>query len=206
LIDVADGKERKTQDYRNYMTKQQGRFAFALDVHHMGAREFVVITEKGLAYIKGDTTLARLVWRHFKWHDKKAISEKIDETMNIRLSSRMSDREVGAISWSMLVDLVASENGRKAAQPTVKPVTVNGSPIAALQLVQAVAKRDNIETHFSNVESRMIALETAEDVAAFALEGDDMDTLRREFGVVVEKVREILQSKINAKVKLQNVA
>ena len=43
-------------------------------------------------------------------------------------------------------------------------------------------------------------------VAAYPLEGDDMDTLRREFGVVVEKVREILQSKINAKVKLQNAA
>jgi NADH:ubiquinone oxidoreductase subunit D len=35
----------------------------------------------------------------------------------------------------------------------------------------------------------MIALETAEDVAAFALEGDDMDTLRKEFSSVVEKVR-----------------
>jgi hypothetical protein len=206
LLEISDGKERKTQDYRNLITKQMARINFAVDVHNMGVREFVIITERGVAYIKGGSVLAAKVWNHNKWHSKERVKDKRDENMDIPLVTRASDRDVGSISWSMLADLVASENGRKANANPVKPVTVNSSPIAALQLVKAIAQRDNVEVHFSNVESRMMALETAEDVAAFAFEGDDMDEARKLVNKAYEMAREILQGKINAKAALLNKA
>ena len=206
LIEVVDGKERKSQDYRNLITKQRSRIQFALDVHNMNVREYVVISEKGVAFIKGGSPLANKIWAANDWHSKKAISEKRTPDMDIPLTLRASDRGAGEVSWAMLADVVGKANNRKPNQPTVKPVNVNGSPIAGLQLVKAMVAKENAETHFSNVESRMLALETAEDVAAFAFEGDDMAEPRNMLNKAIEKAREILQAKINAKVKMQNAA
>lgn len=205
FIEIVDGKERKTQDYRNLLTRQQQRIQFAVDVHHMGVREWIVITGN-VAFIKGGSTLAHKVWAHQKWASKANVKDKRSPEQDIPLVMRASDRGVGELSWSGLADVIATENNRKQQAPTVKPVTVNSSPIAALQLVQAMSKRDNIETHFSAVESRMLALETAEDVAAFALEGDDMGEARKLYNKAMEKAREILRTKINAKAKLQTAA
>lgn len=206
LIEYVDGKERKSQDYRNLINKQRARIEFALDVHNMGVREFIIISEKGVAYVKGGSTLANKVWQTLEWHNKKAISEKRTPDMDIPLTLRASDRGAGELSWAMLADIVGRANNRKATQPTVKPVTIASSPIAGLHMVKAMAAKENAETHFSNVESRMLALDTAEDVAALACEGDDMADVRKMLDTAFEKAREILQAKINAKMKLHNAA
>ena len=137
-----------------------------------------------------------------KWAEKANIKDKRTELQDIPLVQRASDRGVGEVSWSQFADCVATANNRKAGQSTVKPVTAKSSSVAVLQLVKEVAKRDNVEVHFSSVESRMLALETAEDVAAFAFEGEDMKEALTFYNKGLEMARAILQAKINAKVKL----
>ena len=206
FIDTANGKERKTQDYRNLMAKQTARITFALDVHTMGERGSISINEKGIAFIKGDCKLMHSIWKVLKWNDKPNVRDKLTTSQTVSLVTRASDRSLGEISWAMLADVVASENGRKAAVSTSKPVTAKSPAPTVLQLVKEVMKSDNAQTSMSTVESRMLALETAEDVAAFALEGDDMEDARKLYNKGLEKAREILQSKLNAKHKLQNAA
>jgi len=205
FVEIVDGKERRTQDYRNLISRQMQRIQFAIDVHNMGVREFIVITGN-VAFIKGGSSLAHKVWSHMKWASKANIKDKRSVEQDIPLVLRASDRGTGEMSWANLADVVATDNNRKQAAPTVKPVTVNGSPIAALQLVQQMAKRDNIEVHFSAVESRMLALETAEDIAAFAFEGPEMNEARKLYNKAMEMAREVLTTKINAKAKLQTAA
>lgn len=203
FIEIADGRERRTQDHRNLMDRQLKRIIFALDVHNAGAREHVII-QGNVAFIKGGTPLCSLVWKHMRWAEKANIKDKRTELQDIPLVQRASDRGVGEISWAQFADVIATANNRKQNAPVIKPVTVNSSPVSVLQLVQSMTKRDNVEVHFSNVESRMLALETAEDVAAFAFEGDDMKEARTFYNKAMELAREVLQSKINAKVALQN--
>lgn len=213
FIDTTNGKERKTQDYRNLMQKQTARITFALDIHNMGERDSISITEKGIAFIKGDTKLMGIIWRVLKWNDKPNVRDKITTSQTVALVSRASDRGVGEISWAMLADVIATENGRKVHSGNAKPVTVKSAPTAVLQLVKEVMKGDNANTSLSTVESKMLALETAEDIDAFAFQGDDVipnvgstEEARKLMHKGREMMRAILQVKINAKVKLQNAA
>lgn len=203
FIEIADGRERRTQDYRNLLERQLKRVIFALDVHNSGNREHVII-QGNVAFIKGGSPLCSLVWKHMKWAEKANIKDKRTELQDIPLVQRASDRGVGEVSWSQFADCIATANNRKAGGSVIKPVTAKSSPVAVLQLVKEVAKRDNVEVHFSSVESRMLALETAEDVAAFAFEGEDMKEALTLYNKGLEMARAILQAKINAKVRLQN--
>lgn len=205
FVEIVDGKERRTQDYRNLIARQMQRIQFAIDVHNMGVREFVVITGN-VAFIKGGSSLAHKVWSHQRWASKANIKDKRSVEQDIPLVLRASDRGTGELSWAGLADVVATDNNRKQQTSNIKPVTVKSSPIATLQLVQQMAKRDNIEVHFSAVESRMLALETAEDIAAFAFEGGEMLEARKLYNKAMEMAREILTTKLNAKSKLQAVA
>ncbi len=205
FIETAAGKERKTQDYRNLMSKQSARITFALDIHNMGERASIKVSDK-VAFVKGDTKLAHAIWRVLKWNDKPNVKDKRLPEQDIPLVIRSSDRNVGEISWAALAQVIADMSGRKTHTASAKPVTAKSPAPQVLQLVKEVMASDNAATSLSTVESRMLALETAEDIEAFAIEGGDMEEARKLIHKGREMARAILQTKLNAKVKLHNAA
>lgn len=203
LIEKVNDKERKTADYRNLIGAQIKRVMFAVDMHTLGFTEFVIINEKGVAYIKGGSPLASLVWLKLDWANKKAVSEKRSELQDISLVQRTSLASPGDVSWSKLADIIAEKMNRKqGGNDATRPVSVSvKQPLAALKAVSNIAS--NVDaSHFNNVESRIQALQTGEDILALAIEGDEYKEVRAEVDKAIEKARAILNDKLVAKAKL----
>lgn len=203
----GDGPARKTQDYRNLVLRQYQRIQFAVDVHTLGYREAIIIhdnTKNMTAYVKGNSTLATAIWAAKKWQDNKTVSGKRNPMMDILIAQRASATQQGEVSWAGLAEMVAKWSNR-TGNTVRKAVTVSAkAPIAALKAVSGIISNTDMPVHFSSVESRMQALETSEDIMAFAVEGDDpaITDLRTKYNAVIEEVREYLQHRINAKAQL----
>lgn len=203
LIERDGDKERKTADYRNYINAQFKRVQFAVDVHALNWSEFVIIDQKGNGFIKGNSSLSSAIWTAMDWNNKKAIAESKNQLADIALVQRASLSKPGDVSWAKLADLVNAKAGRKDARVTANtPKSVSAKqPVTALKVVGEIAS--NAEAaHFSAVESRMIALETGEDILALVVEGDDWADERKALDAVVERIRAKLNEKIAAKNKI----
>ena len=214
LIETVGDKERKTADYRNLVNRQYKRMQFALDLHALKFREFLIIREtaKGVvAHIKGDTDLARRVWLSRGWNDRKALNDKRSADMDILVAQRASQTGMGEVSWSQCEDMVRQWMNRTQDQTKRATVTIsNKAPLGAIKAVQGIINGDPaaVAVHFSSVESKLSAIETAEDIAAFALEGDDPELvkLRNTFAKACEEVTKYHRTALDRKNALKMVA
>ena len=131
--------------------------------------------------------------------------------MDILVAQRASQTGMGEVSWSQCEDMVRQWMNRTQDQTKRATVTIsNKAPLGAIKAVQGIINGDPaaVAVHFSSVESKLSAIETAEDIAAFALEGDDPELvkLRNTFAKACEEVTKYHRTALDRKNALKMVA
>ena len=210
FVETLGDKERHTQDYRNLVTRQFKRMQFAVDLHALGYRPFLIIREtaKGgvIANVKGGSDYALRLWVARGWNDQKSITSKRSSDIDIIISLRAQHVGLGEISWAQLEEAMAGWCQRKQ-KSHVKAATITASkPLGAIRAVQSIINNDPaaIAHHFTTAESQLLVMETVEDIAGVVISGDDpeMIKLRKNFTAAVDALCEHFRSTINRKATL----
>lgn len=191
----VDELKASDPERRNVVHALINSVTFAVDVIAGNYADDIVFSGK-VQFIKGGSRLAHAVWRVLGWTDSKNKSVSVrSPDMDLGLAPRTADKNAGSnVSWAQLGDIIRELSNRKATGRSKAQTVTSNKPVDALKIVSSIAAMPDVPAHFKNGGARIQSIDTAEDILALALTGDECKALRDHFAKAFEQARELVRA------------
>ena len=193
IIATFGGADLEGSVKTNHVRRSIDAITFAVDMMKLGYGENIVFNERGGATVAGSTPLANEIWRIYKWHENKNMTDRAPSE-TIKINARQSDKKTGEVSWPMIENVVREKAGRKATGQSAKAGAKTLSPDKPIEMLKTMGSMagDVDPVHFKNDASILLAINTSEDVLALALATDKLKEYTKDFEHLFQRMRDEL--------------